>query len=98
MRTNEGLPRRAEAAKKETAAEVKRLPSLDHCTSPVPIWGARGGSEPEQEERRREIVYFLPALNFAQRARCAAAILLRPAAEIFRFWGVAAGFAFAPCM
>jgi hypothetical protein len=29
---------------------------------------------------------FLPALNFAQRARCAAAILFRPAAEIVRFF------------
>jgi hypothetical protein len=30
--------------------------------------------------------YFLPALTFAQRALCAAAILLRPAAEMVLFF------------
>jgi hypothetical protein len=37
---------------------------------------------------------FFAAFTFAQRARCAAAILLRPLAEIVRFFGIATTFAF----
>jgi|ERR1035441_1896203 hypothetical protein len=39
--------------------------------------------------------HFFPALNFAHRARCAAAILFLPAAEIVRFGLGARPFAFA---
>lgn len=48
-------------------------------------------------------IYFLPvfpALTFAHRARCAAAILLRPAAEMVRFLatGTEADPRLLPCM
>jgi hypothetical protein len=50
----------------------------------------------------REIYFLLvfPALTFAHRARCAAAILLRPAAEIVRLFatGIAADPRLLPCM
>jgi hypothetical protein len=43
--------------------------------------------------------YFLPALIFAHRALCAAAILLRPAGEIVRFLRVVlAAFGLLPLM
>ena len=41
---------------------------------------------------------FFLALTFAHRAFCAAAIRLRPAAEILRFLPVAAAFGLLPCM
>src|SRR6202522_583995 len=61
--------------------------------SPVPI--AASPQEP--------VTYYflpvLPAFTFAHRARCAAAILLRPAAEIVRFCvEVAAALGLTPCM
>ena len=41
--------------------------------------------------------HFLPARTLAHRALCAAAILLRPAAEIVRFLRVATGLRLLPC-
>ncbi len=46
---------------------------------------ARDGASPVSTEGDRRY-FFLPALTFAHLARCAAAILLRPAAEIVRFF------------
>ena len=56
------------------------------------IWRASGdGASPVSTGgRSAPISCFLAALTLAHRALCAAAILLRPAAEIVRFLGVAA--------
>src|SRR5713226_3116012 len=69
----------------------------------APMSGSKGhlspvetrlAASPETEGRR---TYFLAALTLAHRALWAAAILLRPAAEIVRFLRVAAGPRLLPC-
>src|ERR1019366_7883087 len=58
------------------------------------LWGRIRSPALWAEDRR---THFLPALTLAHRARCAAAILLRPATEIVRFLRVAAGPRLLPC-
>jgi hypothetical protein len=57
---------------------------------------------PAQRREKCQIYFLLvfPARTFAHRARCAAAILLRPAAEMVRFLatGTATDRRFVPCM
>ena len=56
---------------------------------------AETGQAPSLPAEDRQL-YFLPALTFAHRALCAAAIRLRPAAEIVRFLRAATGLRLLP--
>src|ERR1019366_6898756 len=53
--------------------------------------------KPPRLSTKSRRTYFLAALTFAHRALCAAAILLRPAAEIVRFLRIATGRRLLPC-
>jgi hypothetical protein len=67
--------------------------SAKPAITPVELFGrlVEGVCDPYSVSGR-SAYFFSPALIFAHRARCAAAILLRPAAEMVRFLRLAAQF------
>jgi len=74
----------------QCGASHTEVPHVD-IRRDLPLSGDGSSLQPESRP------HFLAALTFAQRALCAAAILLRPAAEIFRFLRAATGPRLLPC-